>query len=144
MGDTYNVGIGQGDVLTTPLQLAVMMARLVTGKKIVPHIRQLPHSPKSSAMEASSTQSSGQENETRAMALSHQMNGQDGSNQQDDSSAATRDHSPHSNFYSGPVSFEPLPVKRAHLDLILEGMRKVVNVPGGTAFGSRIGNKTKK
>lgn len=30
-GDTLNVGIGQGDVLTTPLQLAVMTARVANG-----------------------------------------------------------------------------------------------------------------
>lgn len=34
-GDTANVGIGQGDVLATPLQLCVMMSRLVNGGKAV-------------------------------------------------------------------------------------------------------------
>ncbi|PCI32723.1 MAG: penicillin-binding protein 2 [Alphaproteobacteria bacterium] len=34
-GDTANVGIGQGDVLVTPLQLCVMMARLVNGGRAV-------------------------------------------------------------------------------------------------------------
>ena len=34
-GDTYNVGIGQGAVLTTPLQLCVMTARLANGGKAV-------------------------------------------------------------------------------------------------------------
>jgi len=38
-GDTANVGIGQGDVLATPLQLCVMMARLVNGgKAVIPKI----------------------------------------------------------------------------------------------------------
>lgn len=35
VGETYNVGIGQGFVLTTPLQLAVMTARLANGGKAV-------------------------------------------------------------------------------------------------------------
>ena len=34
-GDTLNVGIGQGDVLTTPLQLAVMTARIANGHVLV-------------------------------------------------------------------------------------------------------------
>lgn len=38
IGDTANAAIGQGDVLTSPLQLAVMSARLATGKIIVPKL----------------------------------------------------------------------------------------------------------
>ncbi|HDL16420.1 MAG TPA: penicillin-binding protein 2, partial [Rhizobiales bacterium] len=37
-GETIIAGIGQGFVLTTPLQLAVMTARIATGREIVPRI----------------------------------------------------------------------------------------------------------
>lgn len=46
LGETYNASIGQGYVLATPLQLAVMTARLVTGKAIVPHLELLKEPPK--------------------------------------------------------------------------------------------------
>ncbi len=38
IGDTINASIGQGYVLASPLQLAVMTARLATGRAIVPRI----------------------------------------------------------------------------------------------------------
>ncbi len=38
IGDTINASIGQGFVLTTPLQLAVMTARLATGRAVVPRL----------------------------------------------------------------------------------------------------------
>lgn len=38
MGDTLNVGIGQGYVLATPLQLSVMAARIASGRKVSPSI----------------------------------------------------------------------------------------------------------
>ena len=38
IGDTANAAIGQGDVLASPLQLAVMAARLATGKMIKPKL----------------------------------------------------------------------------------------------------------
>jgi|HubBroStandDraft_1064217.scaffolds.fasta_scaffold00238_23 penicillin-binding protein 2 len=37
-GETYSVGIGQGYVTTTPLQLATMVARLVTNREVVPRL----------------------------------------------------------------------------------------------------------
>ena len=37
-GETLIAGIGQGSVLATPLQIATMAARLVTGRAIVPHL----------------------------------------------------------------------------------------------------------
>jgi len=38
IGDTINASIGQGYVLSSPLQLAVMTARLATGRAIVPRL----------------------------------------------------------------------------------------------------------
>ena len=38
VGDTLNAGIGQGFVLATPLQLAVMTARIATGRAVVPRL----------------------------------------------------------------------------------------------------------
>lgn len=38
IGDTINASIGQGYVLTSPLQLAVMTARIATGREIVPRL----------------------------------------------------------------------------------------------------------
>ncbi|WP_341813554.1 penicillin-binding transpeptidase domain-containing protein [Wolbachia endosymbiont (group B) of Germaria angustata] len=38
LGDTINLVIGQGYLLTTPLQLAVLAARVATGKEVIPHI----------------------------------------------------------------------------------------------------------
>lgn len=38
MGETLIAGIGQGSVVATPLQMATMAARLVTGRAVVPHL----------------------------------------------------------------------------------------------------------
>lgn len=38
IGDTINASIGQGYVLTSPLQLAVMTARLATGRAVMPRL----------------------------------------------------------------------------------------------------------
>ena len=39
LGETYNAVIGQGFTLTTPLQMAVMTARIASGRKIFPKIK---------------------------------------------------------------------------------------------------------
>lgn len=39
LGDTINLVIGQGYILTTPLQLAVLAARIATGKEVIPCIK---------------------------------------------------------------------------------------------------------
>ncbi len=38
LGDTLNAGIGQGFVLASPIQLAVMTSRLATGKQVLPNL----------------------------------------------------------------------------------------------------------
>ena len=38
IGDTVNASIGQGFVLTSPLQLAVMVARIATGRSVTPRL----------------------------------------------------------------------------------------------------------
>ena len=38
IGDTVNASIGQGDMLASPLQLAVMTARLATGRNVTPRL----------------------------------------------------------------------------------------------------------
>ncbi|MEZ5709458.1 MAG: penicillin-binding protein 2 [Blastomonas sp.] len=43
--DTVNATIGQGYVLANPLQLAVMSARLATGRQIMPHLLMDAHRP---------------------------------------------------------------------------------------------------
>ena len=37
-GETFNTVIGQGFMLSTPLQISVMTARIATAKKIIPSI----------------------------------------------------------------------------------------------------------
>ncbi|GGF52935.1 peptidoglycan glycosyltransferase [Terasakiella brassicae] len=88
-GETLITGIGQGYVLATPLQLAVMTARIVSGTKIIPHL-------------------------TRKITTSDAV--------------------------EVPVrtTFEPLGISQAHLKIVQRGMNAVTNIPGGTAFRSRI------
>ncbi len=86
LGDTLNSSIGQGYVQVTPLQLAIMTARIASNGKIVK-----PH-------------------------LINQMHLRD----------------------RNSMRFEQMPISQKHFDIIKQGMEEVVNVPGGTAFGSRI------
>jgi penicillin-binding protein 2 len=80
LGETYNASIGQGYVLATPIQLAVMIARLASGKEVTPRF-----------------------------VISEEE-----------------------------VVFSDLDIQKKHLDLVREGMIRVVNQPGGTAFKYRI------
>lgn len=49
-GETLHAGIGQGYVTASPLQLAVMMARLATGRRIEPTLVGSPEQPNGSAV----------------------------------------------------------------------------------------------
>ena len=84
-GETLIAGIGQGFVLTTPLQLAVMAARLGNGHdRVTPRLARQPGDP-------------------------------------------------------AIPDFQPLDISSQSMDLVREGMRRVVNEPvGGTAYRARI------
>lgn len=85
-GETIVASIGQGYMQATPLQLAVMTARLANGgKKVFPWV-------------------------TGAIGDEIMRN----------------------------KEWEDLGIDKDHLALVLQGMNSVMNVPGGTAYGSRI------
>ncbi len=89
VGDSLNSGIGQGFVLATPLQLAVMTARIASGKNIEPRL------------------------------------------------IRARDGNP------VPVPEAPdLGIRTEHLRWVRDGMFSVVNERRGTAYRSRIADKT--
>jgi penicillin-binding protein 2 len=94
LGETLHTGIGQGYVLTTPLQLALMTAQLANG---------------------------GNRLEPR---LFHEANVISYGADATDSDAMRKTKS--------------LGLSPAALALVMEGMERVVNKPGGTAFQSRI------
>ena len=95
-GDTVSAGIGQGYDATTPLQLCVMAARLVTNRAVVPRLLR-----------------------------------DEGVVAADATGAA---------FPADAIDdgFDALQLTPKHLALVLDGMKAVVNEPGGTAFGERI------
>lgn len=87
-GETPSAGIGQGFITATPLQLAVMVARVASGRAIVPQFR-------------------------RAAIVGA-----------DDASASSE--------------LPAIDVPERHLDVVREGMRRVSNDQGGTAYRARI------
>lgn len=89
-GDTLNTAIGQGMVLATPLQMAVITSRIANGGvPIKPYL--------------------------------------------------VRNHNIYHQF--DQLKDEPLIKKLSHLKFVQEGMNRVVNEPGGTAYGKRIAAK---
>jgi len=87
-GETPSAGIGQGFITATPLQLAVMAARVGSGRAIVPQFR-------------------------RAAIVGA-----------DDATASSE--------------LPAIDVPERHLDVVREGMRRVSNDQGGTAYRARI------
>jgi len=87
-GETPSAGIGQGFITATPLQLAVMAARVGSGRAIVPQFRRAA------------------------------MVGADGATASPEPAA--------------------MDVPERHLDVVREGMRRVSNDQGGTAYRARI------
>ncbi len=91
VGETVLASIGQGYVLTTPIQLALMTARLSTGVKVTPNI-------------VMKTSEEGAEEHV----------------------------------------FEPVGIKQKHLDIILKAMSDAVSSSHGTAYWSRIGDRSRE
>jgi penicillin-binding protein 2 len=95
-GDTVSAGIGQGYDATTPLQLCVMAARLITNREVVPRL----------------------------------LRG---------GGVVAADAAGIVPFADEPNrEFAALNVVPRHLALVVDGMKAVVNEPGGTAFAARI------
>jgi penicillin-binding protein 2 len=114
-GETLVTAIGQGFVLTSPLQLAVMTARIAGGHGVTPHfVRDLQprgdDGPKAQAVDAA-----------QAVSEAH-------------GAAAAAAASP----AARAARFPELDIPQAHLKLIRDAMDAVVNEQGGTAYGKRI------
>jgi len=86
-GETPSAGIGQGFITATPLQLAVMAARLATGRAIVPRFRR--------------------------------------------AAIVGADEAP-------APELPAMDIPERHFEIVREGMRRVTNDQGGTAFRARI------
>jgi len=124
MGETLVIGIGQGFVLTTPLQLAVMTARLVNGgKAVVPRISYPIAGFNAEGQPApegiDSFQDSPPTEEMRA--------------------AATEVLDPNSTGHHPPdPAFDDIGFNPAHLEVLRNAMDEVVNGPRGTARASTL------
>lgn len=131
MGETLVVGIGQGFVLTTPLQLAVMTARLVNGGKAV--LPRLTYPAQGFAKDGT------------PLPVDDSLNGIDLNGRH--AGAEVADVQPGSPAFDGasvflhgdrqPV-FEDLGFKKEHLDAMRVAMDEVVNGEKGTARKSAL------
>ena len=78
IGDTVNASIGQGYVLTSPLQLAVMAARIASGKQVVPRIVQSINDQRVPVVEPESLGVEGSKLRAVQMAMFEVVNGKQG------------------------------------------------------------------
>ena len=118
-GETLVTAIGQGFVLTSPLQLAVMTARIAGGQAVTPHFaRDLQprgdDGPKAQAIDAA--EKLADPGDLAAVAPA-------------DLSAGAG---------AGAGAFGRLDIPEAHLKVIRDAMDAVVNEQGGTAYGKRV------
>jgi penicillin-binding protein 2 len=106
-GETLIAGIGQGFVLATPLQLAVMAARIANGGFAV---------------------------KPRLLMASPSTEG-------DEDGSEVRNAASLSRFGGGENGPRSLGISKKSLAAVRQGMFSVANVPGGTAYKSRIPEK---
>lgn len=109
-GETLVAGIGQGFITATPLQLAVMTARLANGgHEIVPHVlRNGPADPVEDWPILTSMDAAGMEPAAGPVVA------------------------------LAPSQAPSLGISEQHLKVVLEGMNRVSNDPRGTAYRARI------
>ncbi|MBK1668439.1 penicillin-binding protein 2 [Rhodovibrio sodomensis] len=111
-GETLVSAIGQGFVLTSPLQLAVMTARLASGRAVVPHFRRDLQPRADDGPRAQAVDAAQQVAETRG--------------------------GPGPGTPAPEPMFAALDIPGADFALIRDAMDAVVNEPGGTAYSKRI------
>lgn len=116
-GETLVTSIGQGFVLSTPLQLAVMTARLSSGRQVTPRLaRGFRDRPNAEAAPSVTGPSANEPNANEP-------------NVTDIGEEVAK---------AAPL-FEPMGLPDAHMEIIRDAMDAVVNEARGTAFRKRIG-----
>lgn len=113
-GETLVAAIGQGFILTTPLQLAVMTARLANGgRAVTPHMVRKVEPP----VDVKNADESGGDKATTKSKSKSKAKGKK---------------------TKGTKPFPRIGINSAALRIVLEGMNAVTNIKKGTAYYSRI------